>query len=83
MMHQNSIVLLLALTLIILASLALAIRIFSRRIVIAVISVVLFFWVIHPQLRNELLAAFSPLVSVITPLLLILLGLQIMRRTRR
>ena len=82
MMNLDSIVSVLVLGLAILGFLALAIRIISKKVAMALLLMALFFWLIHPRLRDELFRISLPIISVMLPLLLMLLGLRMIIRGR-
>ncbi len=79
-MHMDSVVSVLISAFISLAFLALVVRIISKRVAAALTVVWLLFCVIHPVLRQQILSIVSPLMGVILPLLLMLLGLRIIIR---
>lgn len=79
-MHMDSVVSVLISAFLALAFLALVVRIISKRVAAVLMLVWLFFCVIHPVLRQQILSVVSPLVGVILPLLLMLLGLRIIIR---
>lgn len=73
---MNFIVSVLASILIVLAALAVAIKIVTKRVAIALALGWLFFYGVHPGAREGVMAALSPLFVVGITLFLILFGLS-------
>jgi len=69
--------------LIILAFLALVVRVITKKVATILALAWLFFYGIHPGLREGISATFYPLLRVVAPMLLILLGLGIIIRGKR
>ncbi len=80
---MNSIVSALMFILIILAFLALAIKVITKKVAAVLVLAWLFFYGIHPGLREGISAIFYPLLKTVAPLLLILLGLGMIIRRKR
>ena len=55
-------------------------KVIPRGVAVALMLLMLLFWVIHPALRQEILCIAMPITGAILPLLLIVLGLLIMIR---
>lgn len=80
---MDSIVSTLMFILMILAFLALAVRVITKKVAAALALAWLFFYGIHPGLREGILTVFFPLLKILVPLLLMLLGLGIIIRGKR
>ena len=55
-------------------------KLIPKRIAMAIMLLVLFFWMIHPTLRQKILSIAMPVAGAILPLLLVILGIRIMIR---
>ena len=77
---MDSVVSFLVSALVSLALLALVVRIVSRRVAAALMLAWLFFFVIHPVLRQQIMSVVTPPTGIVLSLLLTLLGLRIILR---
>ena len=79
-MHLDSVISVLALTFMGLAILTLIIRIISKRVTVVLALIWLFFYVVDPRLREQVLSTANPVIRGIAPLLLMLLALRMIIR---
>lgn len=79
---MDSIMSKLVLAIAVIVFLVLVVKILSRKVVAALIFIPLFFWLIHPRLRDELFRISLPIISVLLLLLAMLLGLRMIIRGR-